>query len=264
MAFIQTVLFFGMIRKNGLTNDHSLISSFIYITLTGFFPGMIILSPSSISFFILIFAIYNLFLTYDIEFPVQKFFFVSLYIGIGSLFYTPLCIFLLFMIVALPALKTPSLRELLIIIVGFLLPFYFLLLYFFMTDQVQVFYTMFVKSLPESINIRLEGNLLFLIPIVYALILFLASFLKYFFQSGSRTIRIIIYNRILITCIIFGVAAFILLPTHRWLMGPYILAPVSVYIGNMLADDGRKIFNQVVFSLLFLLAAYSEYIYYTL
>jgi len=262
MAYIQTVLFFGMVRKNGLTNDQSLISAFIYITLTGFFPGMIIISPSSISFFIVIFAIYNLFLTYDIEFPLQKFFFVSLYIGIGSLFYSPLCIFLLFLIVSLPALKTPTFRELLIIIIGFLLPFYFLALCYMMTDHLPFFYQIILNSIPKSFNLKFEGNLLYLVPVIYALILFLAAFLKYFFQSGSRTIRIIIYNRILITCIIFSLAAFILLPANRWLMGPYILAPASVYIGNMLADDGRKIFNQVVFSLMFLLAVYSEYIFY--
>jgi hypothetical protein len=261
IAFVQNVLFFSIIRKNGLSNDQSLISSFIYITLTGFYPGMIILSPASISFFIIIFAIYNLFLTYDIEFPLQKFFFVSLYIGIGSLFYSPLCIFLLFLIVALPALKTPSFRELLIIIIGFVLPFYFLGLYFMMTDHLEFYYQMILENIPKSINLRLEGNLLFLIPIMYALVLFLAAFMKYFFQSGSRTIRIIIYNRILITCIIFSLAAFILLPANRWLVGSFILAPASVYIGNMLADDGRKIFNQVVFSLLFLLAVYSEYVF---
>lgn len=264
IAYIQTVLFFAMIRKYGLTNDQSLISAFIYITLTGFFPGMIILSPSSISFFILIFVIYNLFLTYDIEFPLQKFFFVSLYIGVGSLIYSPMCIFLLFLIIVLPALKTPTIRELLIIIIGFLLPFYFLALYFMMTDNIRFFYQMILDSIPQSFNLQFQGNLLFLLPITFSLILFLAAFLKYFFQSGSRTIRIIIYNRILITCIVFSAAAFVLIPANRWLIGPYIFAPVSVYIGNMLADDSRKIFNQIVFSLMFLLAVYSEYVYYTL
>lgn len=264
MAYIQIVLFFGMIRKYGLTNDQSLISAFIYITLTGFYPGMIIISPSSISFFILIFAIYNLFLTYDIEFPLQKFFFVSLYIGIGSLYYAPLCIFLLFLIVALPALKTPTIREFLIIIIGFLLPFYFLALYFVMTDHIQTFYQMILENIPGSYNIQFEGNILLMIPLIYAVILFLLSFMKYFFQSGSRTIRIIIYNRILITCIVFSAAAFVIIPANRWHIGPYILAPVSVYIGNMLADDSRKIFNQVAFSLLLLVAIFSEYIYYNL
>jgi hypothetical protein len=133
-----------------------------------------------------------------------------------------------------------------------------------LTDNIEFFYQMIVESVPQSINLRLEGNLIFLLPITYALILFMVAFMKYFFQSASRTIRIIIYNRILITCVIISVVAFVLIPTNRWLMGPYILAPASVYIGNMLADDSRKIFNQVVFSLMFLLAVYSEYVYYSL
>lgn len=263
MAYIQVVLFFGMIRKFGLTNDQSLISAFIYITLTGFFPGMIILSPSSISFFILIIVIYNLFLSYDIEFPLQKFFFVALYIGVASILYSPMSIFLLFLILVLPALKTPTLRELLIIIIGFLIPFYFLSLYFFMTDQMPFFYQMILENVPKSFFSGIEKYQLYLPPLIFAAILFLMAFFKYFFQSGSRTIRIIIYNRILITCIIISIGAFIALPANHWLMGPYILAPASVYIGNMLADDSRKIFNQIAFSLLFLLAVYSEYVFYS-
>ena len=183
MAYIQVVLFFGMIRKFGLTNDQSLISAFIYITLTGFFPGMIILSPSSISFFILIIVIYNLFLTYDIEFPLQKFFFVALYIGIASIFYSPMSIFLLFLILVLPALKTPTIRELLIIIIGFLIPFYFLSLYFFITDQMPFFFQMILENVPKSFFSGIEKYQLYLPPLIFAAILFLMAFFKYFFQS---------------------------------------------------------------------------------
>lgn len=263
MAYVQTVLFFGMIRKFGLSNDQSLISAFIYITLTGFFPGMIIISPASISFFVLIFILYNLFLTYDIELPIQKFFFIALYLGACSLFYSPMIIFLLFLIFALPAIKTPSFREIMILIIGFLIPFYFLSLYFFMTDQLPLFSELILKSIPSHFFSEIKGYQLYLLPLIFAAILFMLSFVKFFFQSGSRTIRIIIYNRILISCIVISIGIFIILPENRWLIGSYILAPASVYIGNWLADNSRKIFNQVVFSILFLLAVYSEFIYYS-
>jgi hypothetical protein len=262
MGYIQVVLFFGMIRKFGLTNDQSLISAYIYITLTGLYPGMIIISPASISFFILILAIYNLFRTYDIEFPLQKFFFVSLYIGISSLLYSPMCVFLVFLIIVLPALKTPSLREFLIIIIGFIIPFYFLGLYFFMTDQMGLYIQLILDNVPESLFYLDVIYQYYLPPLVFVGILFLMAFLRYFMQTGSRTIRIIMYNRILFTCVVISLIAYLIIPSNRWLIGPYVLAPASVYIGNMLADDSRRIFNQVAFSLLFLLAVYSEYIFY--
>jgi hypothetical protein len=262
LAYIQTVLFFSMIRKFGLSNDQSLISAFVYITLTGFFPDMIMISPSTIAFLILILAIYNLFLIYDIENPVQKFFFVSLYIGIGTIIYSPLCVFLLFLIIALPALKTPTFRELLIIIIGFLMPVYFLCLYFIMMDQLPLFNQIILKNIPDTYFSVLDDYQLYLVPLLVAGALFLKSILNYFFQSGSRTIRILIYNRILITCIIISIGIFIVIPANHWLMGPFILAPASVYIGNMLADDSKRIFNQVAFSVLFIMAVYLEYIFY--
>jgi hypothetical protein len=135
-------------------------------------------------------------------------------------------------------------------------------LYFYMTDNLRFFIDLVMKSVPNSFQFAFNNYQLYLPPIIFALILFLISFFKYFFQSGSRTIRIIIYNRILFSCIIISIGAFIILPGKRWLMGSYIIAPASVFIGNMFADDSRKIFNQVAFSLLFLFAVYAEYVFY--
>jgi hypothetical protein len=221
---------------------------------------MIIISPSSLCLFILILAFYNLFVATDVDIAIETLFFTSFLLAIGTLIYSPFAIYLLLLFVSLPIIKTPRFREFLIIIIGYLMPFYLFGLYYFIMDKLDVFTETLLSCVPAFSLSEIHSFSFYTIPVVFIALFFIIAYLRYRFQSASKTIRLLIYNRVLMASLLFSTLAFIFLPFERGLLSLYALPPIAVFAANMMAEERTMIFNQVIFSLLLVWVVISQYL----
>ena len=249
-AFTFSLLLQGILKKFAVFTDQSLLPSYIFITLCGIYPEMIILSPASVCIFITLLVINNLCLASDQDNSVQILFFTAFVIALGSMIYSPVAFHIVLLILLLPFIKTIRGRELLILPVGFIVPFYLAGFYFYYTDNLQGYVNLILQNIPRFTLPIASQNILYGIPSGLISLIFLFSYVRYRFQMRSKTIRLIIYNRIILNYAVFSTLMFVFLASHKWTMGYYVLAAFTPFISNMLADENFQRLNQIIFTVL--------------
>jgi hypothetical protein len=119
MAFLlvnlNTYLFF--------INERTFLPALIYILLSGLFPQYQLLNPAIFAAMFLMLAIRRILESYRIPGIAYNFFDAGILIGIGSLFYANLIWFGLLVIIGIALLRTGSITEIAISVIGLLTPY---------------------------------------------------------------------------------------------------------------------------------------------
>jgi hypothetical protein len=119
MAFLlvnlNTSLFF--------INERTFLPALIYILLSGLFPQYQLLNPAIFAAMFLMLAIRRILESYRIPGIAYNFFDAGILIGIGSLFYANLIWFGLLVIIGIALLRTGSITEIAISVIGLLTPY---------------------------------------------------------------------------------------------------------------------------------------------
>jgi hypothetical protein len=260
LVYIFAVLLRTILGRFNLYSDQSVIPSYIFITLSAFHPGVILLNPSSITIFITLIVVFDLCKASDMEVAVQKLFFTSFIVGIGALIYTPVAFHIIFILITLPLIKTLKFRELLIVPIGFVIPFYLTGFYFYYTDTLGIYKDLIINNLP-NFNIPVNNlDLIYGVPFGFITLVFIVSYFKYRFQMISKTIRIIIYNRVLLSYVIFSILLLVFISANRMTIGYYTIAAATPFISNMLSDEKNYRFNQIIFTILLLITVFFQWI----
>jgi hypothetical protein len=118
-----------------LSNEINLLPGLFYVWCCCAIPDFLYLSPVLIGNTFFLIALYQIFDTYKNPACANKIFNAGLGLGIASLFYFPFAFFFIVLLAGLSILRTFNLPELLMILVGMALPYFFVGLYFFWFDQ---------------------------------------------------------------------------------------------------------------------------------
>ncbi len=134
-------LFTQAVTFNGLINDLKLFSSpqyligFAYLFITSIVPGWNVLSPGLIINSIMVWALPHMIGLYHNQKPKGQLFNIGFGFGLCSFIYFPSVYLMVLLIIALALFRPLRISEWLVTIVGVLTPFYFLMVYFFVWDQ---------------------------------------------------------------------------------------------------------------------------------
>ncbi len=146
LTLLQAVLINVMVSRYRLTEEITLFPGVFYILFMGFSSQFWTVTPLLIANFFLLFAILELISTYKEYSSADRIFNISLFIGVASLFYFSYIVFLIFAWVGIGILRAIRWKERIILIFGFICPYFFVFTYHFWHDMHHTFFTQEIIS----------------------------------------------------------------------------------------------------------------------
>lgn len=135
--YLQAVLLNQIVTDQGILDKYSFLTSLIYVMLMSSFKGLLYMHPVLFANFFILIAVGKIFRTYDQEVVLVEVFNVGMLISIAGLFYFPAFLFFVLLLISLFIYYIIDLRSFIAACMGFLLPFFFLILVLFLTDKLQ-------------------------------------------------------------------------------------------------------------------------------
>ncbi|TVQ42409.1 MAG: hypothetical protein EA362_13245 [Saprospirales bacterium] len=189
LIFIQAILINRMSIIFRMGNEIALFPGLIFILLTSFFPAFQILSGLIIGQFFLILALYNLFDIYNRHKDNGYLFNCALWLALASLIYFPFIIFIPVMIIGGFVLKSLRMVDFLLMINGFIVPYFLTGTYFYLKGDLVGFISSYLKpefGLQFPIFPLTVELLIPLMLIVASILIVLLNFQYYTSRKGLR------------------------------------------------------------------------------
>lgn len=145
IVLFQLIILSQAIRLNILLSKFkmfqqiSYLPAFTYIILTGLFPYWDVISSGLVANSLVIWILVKLLRLYDQNQPKTLEFNIGLIVGLSILLYEPIAILIPVVLFALIIIRPFSFSEWLVLIMGVLLPFYFIFTYVFLWGQLADF-----------------------------------------------------------------------------------------------------------------------------
>ncbi|MGP8216178.1 MAG: DUF6427 family protein [Bacteroidia bacterium] len=129
LLLTQAFIWNSFINNNALLKQSSYFPAFFFIILASCRTSLICLYPALFASLFLVLAMRRLAASYKKEKALSEVFDAGLFIGIASIFYLPLVVFILFLFIAILVIRSLVWREWIAAVIGFILPFGFALAY---------------------------------------------------------------------------------------------------------------------------------------
>lgn len=136
----QGFLINSIVIENRLSNEVNLFPGVFYVLVCCLLPDFLYLSPVLIGNTFILIALVELFSTYKSPSCADRIFNVGFWTGVASLFYVPFIFYFILINAGLNILRAFNLKERLMVIIGLLVPFFLVGLYFFAIDRLDFFW----------------------------------------------------------------------------------------------------------------------------
>lgn len=256
-VFLMAIFINQILNKYSLVKNPSFVPTFVFISISGIFTEMIIISPAVLGIFLILFIIYNLLSIFDMEYAVQNLFFVSFFIGMATLVYSPLVIYIILVYISIPILKRPTWWELAIVPFGFIFPLYLTGLGFYLFGKLDFMLETFINNFPVwGINLP-KQYLPYIIPIIYLAVFSILGFIKYSVNDSAKLVRENRYQRTLSVLFVITLIIFLLSTSSRLYIGFILLIPVAMLLGRLYSEHQSRFF-EISFLILLLIDVYVQ------
>ncbi len=141
LVFIQAIAINRLVIRNSISTEQTLIPGLIYVLFASMIPDFLVLTPALVSASFILVAISNLFQIYGKKAAKSNTFNVGLLTSIASLIYYPSILFLIIGVIGFSMLRSISLKGILQILIGAMVPYYLLYVYYFYNDNTSVFHS---------------------------------------------------------------------------------------------------------------------------
>ena len=240
LLMLQAVLVNYIASAGQLTDRFSGLTGLIYLLLMSMSPALCAPHPVLFANLFVLLAFSRALQLHEKEQGAKETFNAGLFTGLASLFYLPAMVLLLFLLVTSMILYVISLRTLAAMLLGFLLPYFVLFIWFFMGDALHDFPALF-GAFPALW--RLGFGYSHVAELVFFLLLALYALASISRLAGrfmpDKPIRIRKKFQVLLTLFFVVLASYLLagedLPVHHAMMA----VPLSVSIALLFYDLGR-------------------------
>ena len=267
---VSAVLFFTLVQalvlnrsfvKFKLVEQPHQLLSFVFITLTGLFPAVIMPSPAYISTFFVLIVFHNMLSLFDMENAVQRNFFSAFYLTVGGMIYTPVLSLFVLLLIASFILKAPKIREIIILPMGILVPLFLFLFVFYFTGNLDELPNYTQNLIPE-IQIRFKGEFtLYFIPAFMIILILFIGFFQNAFIYVHKSVRSSRYNQFFVVYFIFLVLIFVFTSVDKFTFGTFFLIPISIFLTSTFSFENDRLNNYFALILIVLLIL-MQYLYY--
>jgi len=253
LILCEALLLNFIIEKNEIINTTTYLPALIYILLMGLQPEMFSLHPIIISNLFILLALHKLMQTYRKETAYSGAFDTGFFISLACLFYAPSIVFVLMFWIGLIIIRPFIWREWVLSLLGFLLPFVYLLFVYFWTDKLQTLEQDMLYKTIISTNKSLHTITFSLAGSLQALILLSALFLssgRFLNDFGKGTVRLRNYLLLLVYCFILALISIILAPEYSIVYLSFLAIPFSVFFTSYLLFAKKGWVAEILFLLL--------------
>jgi len=146
IVIVQALRLNILVSRFKMFQQVSYLPAFTFVILTALFPFWDAISSGLIANAFIIWILVKLNRLYDQSQPKTLEFNIGMIVGFSILLYEPIAILIPVVIFALAIIRPFKLTEWLVLIMGIVLPFYFIFTYVFLTDSAQAF-TAFLPKL---------------------------------------------------------------------------------------------------------------------
>jgi len=195
-----------VINYHQLLPSKSYLPAFFYVLFLSYKPELLDFNRIILLNLVYILVFDQLFRTYKKELADNNIFNAGFLCGIAGLIFLSASGMLLVVFISLIILRTPSLREWLVAIIAFLVPFIYFVSYYFFTDRfVLVFYIFKEELIFKGFSIFFDGKLETILEFTLWGF-FILSILFYLFRKTPQLIVSQYTNSVIVLFILFAAA----------------------------------------------------------
>ena len=259
------IVFFQAIRLNLILNNfrmfpqNTYVPAMTFILLTGIIPQWSSISSAMLANFLLLWLFARLSKLYNNPSPKTLLFNTGLIIGLSVICYHPTALLIIVVLLALMEVRPFNTAEWVVLLMGIVLPYYFLFSWFFLKDQLSHFLS-YLPSVQLTLPLQhWSENLVF--DLSFLLIVLLLGL--YYWQVFNQRMVIQIRKN-------WGMMAtmlVILLPipfifTNSGIESAFMaLVPIAVFSSNAFSFPRRLVLPKLLFWLSVVLIAYNNWVF---
>lgn len=184
LVFVQAVFINILVAKYRIAQEINLLPGVFYCLVASLIPDFLVLSPILLANTFLILAAFHLFDTYRVVRCADTIFNVGIWLGVAALFHFSIALFVLWGIVGLGILRGVRPKELLMFLVGIVVPFFLFGSYLFWTNNLQMLPAHFTENLSYLNFIPQRGTTVYVKLGAFAFMIFLTIILSS--QLGNK------------------------------------------------------------------------------
>lgn len=251
IVLFHTIILSQAIRLNILLSNFkmfqqiSYVPAFAYIILTAMFPYWDVISAGLIANTLVIWILVKLLRLYDQNQPKTLEFNIGLIVGLSIILYEPIAILIPVVLFALVIIRPFKLAEWLVLIMGVLLPFYFIFTYVFLTGNISDFRHFLPKLDWKNPLVQPSFN------VILALIVMGIQLIAGFFYWNEQQTRFIIQVRkywgVIFLLLILTFFQPILFSVQALYASAIVLAPLACFISFAYATPKRLLIPNLLF-----------------
>lgn len=259
LVIFQALYFNFIINHYRILSRPSYLPAMAYVLISSVLIEFTLLTPALIANTFLLFALSKVLSTYKKDKAAPVLFDASLLVSIASLFFFPYIAFFLFILASLVMLRPFNLREFFMSVLGLLLPYYFIGVYFFWIRNLDAFWKTIeitqlnfpVQQLERSIRVLVTGSVL------------LAVILWNFFYVQANLFRMVVqvrsYLMVFIFLFIAGLFSLLIQFTGELDHFVWIALPVGLAFAIFFTESRRRWIAELLHFFLLLSALFFQY-----
>jgi hypothetical protein len=241
-----------VLNKHEVLYRSSWLPALLYVVLIGLLPPFLWIHPLLFVNSILIFVLDRLFSLYKGNSPLALAFDSAFLLSLSALFYLPAVILFIFYFLCIIILRPFSWREWMAGIFGLLFPFFFAFLYYFLRDELQLFYDrVFVSGIKRQIDLQHFFTISYTLSIAIVGVLFLLSLLRLQTNYFKNVTKSRLIQQLLVLMIPVCLLSVLVSRDELLFRFNTIALPLSVYLSYYFLT-AKKIWMAELFFLLLL------------
>lgn len=257
LVVAQAFLFNSITEKHELFGKSSYLPALIYVIIFSFTPDALHLHPLLFANFFILLSVDALLNMYRKPNAIGQSFETGLFIAIATLFYFPSILLLLFLLVGLFIMRPFSIREFILILLGFIFPYLYVVVYYFFIGKLD--YLWFDKAVYNFI-VPAKPYEPQLLPFTAVLLFTAVFFILSIGRGNADGVRNAAQYRSSIAIFrwlfLFGALSLFLAPAVYFEYGFIALIPLSIIWVNYFLFARFTLLSDVLFILLFVMMVY--------
>lgn len=249
LLYLQALLLNYILTSNNIVDRYTYVPALMYITVASLFGEWIATNVETIAQLFLLLSMLGLFTLTGKELSRENIFYTSLCLSIGSFFYFPLSFFLLIIVAGL-LIRSYSLLDFMLLVTGFVLPYYFLGIGMYYTGN----YGHYLHSLQQLVSFQpvfaMDFSYVKLGVLIYVALLI---FYGYFLLAGDREFKIVKQRTLVFLVMGFFVVVVLASPFITGSKLQYlqlITMPAAIFLSKIFNRERLGIIRNLLFYLL--------------
>lgn len=239
LTLVQALIFNRIINSYNLLGKPTFLPALLYVTTTSLFSPFVLLTPTLICNFIVLWMIEKFLSIYRRHDVRSVMYDLGMMVALGTLIYFPFIAMMPLLWLSLLIFRPFNWREWLTGVIGFMTIFFFLAVYYYWNDSLTQFYRIWLPlATPFPVNLRINWyDYLVLIPVVLILGLGGLQLRSNFFRSFVQTRKSF---QLLFFMLLLGLISFYLKSEFRIYHFLLCAPPAAVMMAYYFVQAGKK------------------------